>query len=809
MPPTTNVTYIRLIPKITGAKSVADYRPIALCNVTYKVITKIISLRIKATLQGIIWETQSAFVPGRAISDNVLITHEILHTLKNSEAVVNCSMAVKTDMSKAYDRLEWNFIETVLLRFGFASHLVALIMQCVTSVTYSFLVNDSVHGRVIPSRGIRQGDPLSPYLFILCGEILSGLCKRAQRSGHLAGLRISIPAPRLNHLLFADDTMFFLNTDEESCSALMHILEQYKMASGQLINATKSSITFSAKTPQKQSGFLGYTSPIKRWQTGYVEVCTYSGSFFLYDVLPPSYELMRSNPIHSNEIWVAWEKLIKPKAHGGLGIRDIQAFKKALLAKQTWRIITKPDCLLSRILRGKYCTNASFLQVSETKTMSHGWRSIIAGRDLLVTRLGKVIGNGEGTRVWKDPWLRLDHPTVPFGPVKESDQDLFVSDLICRGSGEWNINQITSIMPHLLPEILCIRPSITGAPDFYAWLDSKTGVYSVKSGYFVAASMIQVEDNEATEAQRITEQALNKGIWTCKTSPKLHLFLWKIFHGALPLGENLAKRGMLTNISCRRCGELETADHIFLHCAFTRRIWSASIWRNEFILTDTSTLATIFLESANYINLPPLGIKETIFPWICWAIWTARNYLIFENRNFEPIDILSKAIANAREWNAAQLPGLDPPIARNPRLPPTLTITTEPACFTDAAWHSSTNRVGCGWYILTPEKTITLQGTRMFEHISSPLMAEALAIRSALLHALDAGITLICIKSDCQALINALSSKYHSADIYGIIRDIEALSYRFSRISFSFIPRSQNSMADTLAKSAMYSAFSN
>ena len=88
-------------------------------------------------------------------------------------------------------------------------------------------------------------------------------------------------------------------------------------------------------------------------------------------------------------------------------------------------------------------------------------------------------------------------------------------------------------------------------------------------------------------------------------------------------------------------------------------------------------------------------------------------------------------------------------------------------------------------------------------------MAEALAIRSALLHALDAGITLICIKSDCQALINAISSKYHSADIYGIIRDIEALSYRFSRISFSFIPRSQNSMADTLAKSAMYSVFPN
>lgn len=123
-------------------------------------------------------------------------------------------------------------------------------MQCISSVTYSFLVNDSVHGRVIPSRGIRQGDPLSPYIFILCGEVLSGLCKRAQRSGHLAGLGASTSGPRLNHLLFADDTMFFLNTDEDSCSTLLDILQKYKMTSGQLINASKSSISFSAKTPQ-------------------------------------------------------------------------------------------------------------------------------------------------------------------------------------------------------------------------------------------------------------------------------------------------------------------------------------------------------------------------------------------------------------------------------------------------------------------------------------------------------------------------------------------------------------------------------
>ena len=106
LPSATNNTHVRLIPKLTGAKLISDFRPIALCNIVYKVITKIISLRLKPTLQDIISETQSAFVPGRAISDNVLITHEILHYLKVSEAEVRRSMAVKTDMSKAYDRLE-------------------------------------------------------------------------------------------------------------------------------------------------------------------------------------------------------------------------------------------------------------------------------------------------------------------------------------------------------------------------------------------------------------------------------------------------------------------------------------------------------------------------------------------------------------------------------------------------------------------------------------------------------------------------------------------------------------------------------
>ena len=123
-------------------------------------------------------------------------------------------------------------------------------MQCVTTVSYSYLVNDSAYGNVVPQRGIRQGDPLSPYLFILCGEVLSGLCRRAQESGIMTGIRLTKQCPRINHLLFADDTMLFIKADEQSSAALKDILRQYEAASVQLINAAKSSVFFSSKTPQ-------------------------------------------------------------------------------------------------------------------------------------------------------------------------------------------------------------------------------------------------------------------------------------------------------------------------------------------------------------------------------------------------------------------------------------------------------------------------------------------------------------------------------------------------------------------------------
>ncbi|KAG2302260.1 hypothetical protein Bca52824_030911 [Brassica carinata] len=310
---------------------------------------------------------------------------------------------------------------------------------------------------------------------------------------------------------------------------------------------------------------------------------------------------------------------------------------------------------------------------------------------------------------------------------------------------------------------------------------------------------------DITEFQRNENQALYKAIWSSKVSPKLHLFLWKLVQGALPLGENLAKRGMLNNIVCRHCEELETAEHLFLHCSYTRRIWDSSIWKQDFNPSSHDTFTAAFLTSSKQINLPPLGVTETLFPWICWGIWTARNFFIFENRKFLPGEILVKAIKSAQEWTQAQ------PQTRTLAAAPRTTIRplSHPSlvtCFTDAAWNATTNQAGCGWYFIDNETNSMLQGTKAMDYVSSPLMAEAMAIRSALLHALEAGFSKICIKSDCQALVATITSKRHSADLYVISRDIEHLSSCFLSISFSFISRNLNSLADSIAKSVLYSA---
>jgi hypothetical protein len=233
---------------MTSPESMKDLRPISLCNVVYKIISKILANRLKQILDEIISPNQSAFVPGRLITDNILLAYECTHYMRSRKKGKDGYAAIKLDMSKAYDRVEWGFLEKMMRRLGFAERWIELIMLCITSVRYQIRVNGALTDEIIPQRGLRQGDPLSPYLFLICAEGFSALLNQAEEDGQLEGIRICNAAPSFNHLLFADDSLVLIKATSESARTLQNILQLYEMCSGQTVNYDKSSIMFSANT---------------------------------------------------------------------------------------------------------------------------------------------------------------------------------------------------------------------------------------------------------------------------------------------------------------------------------------------------------------------------------------------------------------------------------------------------------------------------------------------------------------------------------------------------------------------------------
>ena len=207
--PAINHTFIALIPKKLKPSCVTDFRPISLCNVVYKLCSKVLANRLKVVLPQIISPTQSAFILERLITDNLLVAFEALHTMNGRIRGRQGYMALKLDISKAYNRVEWAFLEEMMRRLGFAECWINLIMTCVNTVSYSILINGQPHGHIIPTRDLRQGDPLSPYLFILCAEGLSNLISKAEMNGRVLGLPITRGGTKIGHLFFADDSLLF------------------------------------------------------------------------------------------------------------------------------------------------------------------------------------------------------------------------------------------------------------------------------------------------------------------------------------------------------------------------------------------------------------------------------------------------------------------------------------------------------------------------------------------------------------------------------------------------------------------------
>jgi hypothetical protein len=389
MPDGVNDATILLIPKVDQPKKVTHFRPISLCNVIYKVLAKCLVNRMRPILDDLISPNQSAFVPGRLITDNTLVAFECFHYIQQEKDPEKSMCAYKLDLSKAYDRVDWTFLEQAMQKIGFDHRWVKWIMTCVTTVRYNVKFNGAILDSFVPSRGLRQGDPLSPFLFLFIADGLSALLRQAIEQQHITPVKVCAHAPGVSHLLFTEDTLLFFKANPLEAQQAKRVIEAYAKATGQLINNSKCSMMFSPKFPEEMQAeirdvlqverpefepkYLGLPTPEGRLNKGKLQnlqvhftkrfmewgdafpsqaakeilikavaqaILTYIMGVFK---LPMSLCDDLNRMVHNywwgssegkrKTHWRSWETLTHPKNHGGVGFKDFRLFNQALLAR--------------------------------------------------------------------------------------------------------------------------------------------------------------------------------------------------------------------------------------------------------------------------------------------------------------------------------------------------------------------------------------------------------------------------------------------------------------------------------------------
>ncbi|XP_021746063.1 uncharacterized protein LOC110711934 [Chenopodium quinoa] len=446
IPQFINRTYIALIPKKKDVDQMVDFRPISLCNVIYKLVLKVLANRLKYFLDEIISINQSAFTPGQLISNNIFVAFVLFHYMKNLPNKGGC-IAMKLDMSKAFDKIEWDFLEAVLRRFGFDQNWCDRVMDCVRSVSFSVLVNGRPTDDFSPGRGIRQGDPISPYLFILCVEVFTYLLRDAQERGSLHGVRIAPTAPSISHLLFANGVPVSKCIELASMLGvcIVDIHDRY-LGLPTVVGRSKKVITRCVKEKlwKKLQGWKGMQGDRK---------------------------------IH----WLAWKKLCRPKNEGGLGFRDFKLFNWGLLGKQAWMLMLQPGTLVEQILKCRYYPNSTFMEADIGVNPSYTWRGIAEARCVVRRGMKWRVGNGESIRVWTDPWVPNTQSHMVISPRGEALVDMKVCDFIQSSPSTvcWNVEKLRQVyLPFECDKILRIPLSIRLLEDSLCWDLEKNGVYS-------------------------------------------------------------------------------------------------------------------------------------------------------------------------------------------------------------------------------------------------------------------------------------------------------------------------------------------
>ncbi|XP_020266575.1 uncharacterized protein LOC109842073 [Asparagus officinalis] len=608
-----NATSITLIPKIKCPKFSADFRPIACCNCLYKIISKILANMIKPVMGFLINEAQSAFVRGRQISTNILLAHEIVKNYNRKH--ISPRIMLSIDIKKAFDTINWNFLKDMLLGLGFPDKTVNWIMACITSPKYSISLNGTLHGYFKGERGLRQGDPISPYLFNLGMEYLSrqlNLLKNNKdfkfhpRCGDL----------KITHLIFADDLLLFSKGDLHSVNILYKCFKHFSDVSDLEANPGKCKVFYGGIDDNLKghvSNLLNFpegTLPItylgvpligKRLSymdcsnlfnkiTGQFQAClknrflSYAGrlqiiksvvlgiqNFWTSNYVLPMRVLHKIDELCRNFLWgnsehvhktplISWDKACMHKKIGGLGIYSASTWSTASALRLIWNIHVNKENLWIKWIHGTYLKNCDVWHVQAKKTDSWMWRQILKIRD-----------KAQGL----------------FGGIDNLIQT------ICY----------------------CYKNAKVKLSDLYAALSPTSNLVP----WFGT-------------------------IWESSNYPRHAFISWLAIQNRLLTQDRLIRRGVVSINSCVLCSGLECRDHLFFECSY-----SSDIWANVMNWLQFRWRSSNWNQVLNWFchRLRGRGFKQKLkklaFTSTIYKIWNERNGRTFR-QELKPADQVFKEI---------------------------------------------------------------------------------------------------------------------------------------------------------------------
>ncbi|GAU38174.1 hypothetical protein TSUD_264000 [Trifolium subterraneum] len=680
LPKALSSYFIALIPKSFNPQALGDFRPISLLGSMYKLVAKVLTKRLCLVMDSLVSKNQSAFIKGRLLVDDVLVINEIVDWVK--KAKVKCEI-FKVDFEKAYDSVSWSYLDYMLRRYGFDEKWRSSVRACVFAGSLSVLVNGCPTEQIDICKGLKQGDPLAPFLFILVAEGLGALMNKAVELGFYKGIQLRSCGVNISHLQYADDTLFVGEVCVENLWTTKAILRWFELISGLKVNFFKSklfginveddflsSAAAFLKCNVERLPFIYLGLPVganprrmatwnpvlevlqKRlasWKNKYVSL---GGRVVLLNsvlaAIPIFYLSLFKMPVGvwkkivrlqrkflwggvastSKISWVNWRDVCRPNNEGGLGVKDLRIMNISLLTKWKWRLLSEGNSIWKFVLRDRYGggeSGVSWMSRSlPTNKVSPWWNDLmvvglVGGVERLQHFFFKKIGNGDETSFWHDVWVGTQ-------PLKEEEE----------------------LCDMLLNILLPIQLSHT--KDEWRCQHSNGGLFSVRALYCYLAGIIVPPI--VLDLELVTDLGF---VWKSFAPSKVIVFSWQLLLRRLPTKKNLFKRGILSDDSKKICVlcpmNIECEGHLFGWCDF-----ASTLWRKFFIWFgwDGAVPRDPLEIFQKFRKTTGIGkrLKGLLAVWhvVVWAIWKVRNNVIFNSIVPVVEDVFQRIITLSWKW---------------------------------------------------------------------------------------------------------------------------------------------------------------